>query len=536
MKQAKAALYARVSDPHQEDNTSLDGQLKACREFATRQGWTIVTEVREIMSGAFVLARPEFNALLKLAGKGKIDVIVVDIPDRFGRGDAVAKLELLAETNDVRIVYANRRFDDSTIEGFVQKSADALVSGIERIKIAERTANGRRSRAREGRVIASSLRPYGYKIVSEYDDRGRKVNCVFEIVPDEAEVVRQMFHWFVYEYLSVYAIAKRLTKMRIPTLTDKDGRKRAKKVRGPCEWSRSTVNKMLRNETYAGVWYYGKREVTLHDGTTVRQVSQKREKDDPNCIAVSVPNIVERGIWEMAQARFAENKRRGAFKPTKHQYLLRSIVFCIRCGSRMTGWTNTYGIGYYKCRRNYPSYYERRCTCRSPRKDKIEPLVWDYICEVMLDEDELFRQMQRKRQEARKTQKVFVDSIAALDIVDKKDHHRLNSLLDLYLEGGISKDAYLQKKRSIERALEEREHERADLKARLSHAGALSESDERELRKLRNKIVQGLEQVDFDAKRQLLEMLRVRCVWNDETRELTVSGIFGGDKILSTSS
>jgi site-specific DNA recombinase len=536
MKQANVALYARVSDPRQEDNTSLDGQLKACREFAIRQGWTIVKEVREIMSGAFVLARPEFNALLELASKSKVDIIVVDIPDRFGRGDAVAKLELLAEMNGARIAYANRRFDDSTIEGFVQKSTDALVSGIERIKIAERTTNGRRSRAREGRVIASSFRPYGYEIVSEYDDLGKKVGCTMEIVPDEAEVIRQMFHWFVYEQLSIYAIAKKLTEMRIPTLTDTDGRKRAKKVRGPCEWCRSTINNMLRNETYTGVWHYGKRRVALHDGPTVSQVSQKREKDHPNRIAVSVPAIVDRGTWEMAQERFAESKRRGAFKPTKNQYLLRSMVFCARCGSRMTGWTNTYKTGYYKCRRNYPMYYEMRCTCHSPRKDKIEPLVWDYICEIMLDEDELFRQMHRKRQEARQAQKIFVDTIAALDIQDEKDRQRLASLLDLYLEGNIAKDVYLQRKHRIEKALEEREYERADLKARLSSAGALSEENERELRKLRDKIVKGLDKMDFKAKRQLLELLKVRCVWNDETRELTVSGIFGGDKVLSTSS
>ncbi len=136
-----------------------------------------------------------------------------------------------------------------------------------------------------------------------------------EIVPDEAEVVRQMFHWFVYEYISVYAIAKPLTKMKIPTLTDTDGRKRAKKVRGYCEWSRSTVNNMLRNETYAGMWHYGKRKVTLRDGATVSQVSGRREKDHPNCIAVPVPPILDRTIWEMAQERFAENKRCGPSSP-----------------------------------------------------------------------------------------------------------------------------------------------------------------------------------------------------------------------------
>ncbi len=178
-----------------------------------------------------------------------------------------------------------------------------------------------------------------------------------------------------------------------------------------------------------------------------------------------------------------------------------------------------------------------RCTCQSPRKDKIEPLVRDYVREVVLDEEELFRQMHRKRKEAKRAQKVLVDSLAALDIQDERDRHRLGNLLDLYLESGIAKDTYLQKKRRIEGALEKRELERADLKARLGGVGVLSEDDERELRKLRDKIVKGLDKTDFDAKRRLLlEFLKIRCIWDDQTRELTVSGIFGGERILSTTS
>lgn len=229
-----------------------------------------------MISGAFVLARPEFNALLELANQGKVDVIVVDIPDRFGRGDAVAKLELLADMSGAKIAYAKQRFDDSTMEGFVQKSTDALVSGIERIKIAERTANGRRNRAREGRVIVSVYRPYGYRYVSEYDDRGRKVSCALEIVLDEAEVVRQMFDWLVYDGMSTYAITLELTKMQIPAMADKGETPRRKNVREKYQWARSTVCKILKNETNTGVWRYGKRKVTKHDGEKVTTTSEKR--------------------------------------------------------------------------------------------------------------------------------------------------------------------------------------------------------------------------------------------------------------------
>lgn len=336
-------------------------------------------------------------------------------------------------------------------------------------------------------------------------------------------------------------IAKKLTEMGFLTMTDKDPeqrRRRSKKL-GKGEWSRSTINRILRNSTYDGRWVYGKRKVTLHDGATVTMASEKRDEDDPNRITVPVPPILEPGVFELAQERIAENKRRAACRPTKRQYLLRGICFCARCGSRMTGYTRSNrNFGYYVCRHNYPQYYELRCRCKYLRKDKAETIVWDYICEALLDEDELFNQVQRRRDEARQVQKVLATNIAALDEMDKRERRKLDSLVDLYLDGGVTKEVYLKKKRRIEKAIEERDYERTDLKARLSTSGVLSEDDERELRDLREKIVTGLNGMDFAAKRQLLELLKVCVVWDDEASELTVSGIFGSKRgqILSNSS
>ena len=88
-----AAILARVSTTGQKDNSSLEGQLNTCREYCNSRGYILVTEKKEVMSGAFVLARSGFAELLDMAANGLIQVIVVDVPDRLGRGDAIAKLE-----------------------------------------------------------------------------------------------------------------------------------------------------------------------------------------------------------------------------------------------------------------------------------------------------------------------------------------------------------------------------------------------------------------------------------------------------------
>ena len=48
------------------------------------------------MSGAYALARSVFAELLDMAAAGTIQVIVVDVPDRLGRGDAISKLEYMS--------------------------------------------------------------------------------------------------------------------------------------------------------------------------------------------------------------------------------------------------------------------------------------------------------------------------------------------------------------------------------------------------------------------------------------------------------
>ena len=74
----RAALYARVST---HDQHTLDMQMDAMHEFATRRGWTVIDTVEEIASGA-KNSRPKRQALLKAAKQRKLDVILVWKLDR----------------------------------------------------------------------------------------------------------------------------------------------------------------------------------------------------------------------------------------------------------------------------------------------------------------------------------------------------------------------------------------------------------------------------------------------------------------------
>ena len=64
----KVAIYARYSSENQRD-ASIADQLRVCREFATRQGWTVIEEFTDHAVSGATLLRAGFQALMRdLAG------------------------------------------------------------------------------------------------------------------------------------------------------------------------------------------------------------------------------------------------------------------------------------------------------------------------------------------------------------------------------------------------------------------------------------------------------------------------------------
>src|ERR1700693_40941 len=79
-KMFRAGLYARVST---NDQQTLAMQSRAMREYATRRGWTIALQVREVNSGA--ARRESREKLVEAARRREIDVVLVWRLDRWGR-------------------------------------------------------------------------------------------------------------------------------------------------------------------------------------------------------------------------------------------------------------------------------------------------------------------------------------------------------------------------------------------------------------------------------------------------------------------
>lgn len=519
----KAGIIARVSTGAQLDNTSPDEQVRRCREYCLLKGYEIVDEKIESISGAFIFARSGFNDLLSLAGEGKLSVIVADKPDRLGRGDAIAKLELLAQMSGAHIEFATPGFDTSTTEGMVLKFAHEFASGIERSNIGRRTKEGKEAYARQGRVIATRYRTFGYDFMSKYDERGRKISCELVVRPEEAKIVRMIYEWFTLRLMTANAIARRLTEIKIPSMGDTDAgiRKNRKGY-----WYPNSVVAILKNKTYAGEWLYAKSKVERKD--TVNGVKQHYlTTHSPEAIPVEVPAIISMDTWIAAQGQLEVNRKKFV-KPTRFSYLLRGRIRCAKCGGMyIGGYVKSRGkiYRYYHCRKIH--YHGKdKCTSKYIQANLIENFVWQAVKEALLDDERLAKGQARQEEEMKNGRRLIETSIIALEAQSQKDQGKLSQLLDMHLNQDISREVYRTKMAEVNQKIIDRQVEITHLKERLKEYVILTPEQKEAISRFRKEIESRLTDIVPDEeKRKLLEILRVECIYDDNTGSLRIDGV-----------
>jgi len=162
----RAGLYARVST---QDQQTIPMQTRALREYATRRGWRITLQVKEIGSGASRRERRE--QLLEAARRREIDVVLVWRLDRWGRSvtDLLATLQEL-EHLGVGFVSLTEALDLTTPAGRAMAGLLAVFAEFEREILRERVraglAHARQNGQRLGRPLTAGL--HAHKIRKLY--------------------------------------------------------------------------------------------------------------------------------------------------------------------------------------------------------------------------------------------------------------------------------------------------------------------------------------------------------------------------------
>src|ERR1700732_3801984 len=149
----RGALYTRVTTDKQDNGN----QMIQLREFCLRQGWTIINEFCDTVSGSGKKDRIQFEKMMLAASQKQFDVLVFWSLDRLSREGIVKTLGYLEQLRGWGIGWRSytQPFLDTgneMVSGIVL-SVLAAVAKQERITISERTKAGLRRAVLEGATL-----------------------------------------------------------------------------------------------------------------------------------------------------------------------------------------------------------------------------------------------------------------------------------------------------------------------------------------------------------------------------------------------
>src|SRR3989338_535017 len=226
------ATYYRVSTSNQEENQTIQTQISAVKEFAVKNGYSIVKEYKDDGWSGDTLIRPELDQLRIDARQKMWEAVLVYDPDRLARRYSYQELVMdeLKEAG-IEVIFvttpAPKNSEDKILHG-----VKGLFAEYERAKISERFRLGKLRKAKEGHILTSESK-YGYTYIPKKD----KVHGYYEVNEEEARVVRMIFKWVADDGLTLRAIVRRLQEMKIKPRKSKRG-----------VWSTSTLTTMLRHK------------------------------------------------------------------------------------------------------------------------------------------------------------------------------------------------------------------------------------------------------------------------------------------------
>jgi DNA invertase Pin-like site-specific DNA recombinase len=143
----KAALYARVSTKDQD----CQNQLLQLRQFAATQGWAIVAEYSDELSGS-TSDRPQFKAMFQAASRREFDILLFWSLDRLSREGVLDTLQHLSRLTGYGVAWRSytEQYLDST--GVFRDAVIGILAAVakqERVRRSERTRAGlERARAK----------------------------------------------------------------------------------------------------------------------------------------------------------------------------------------------------------------------------------------------------------------------------------------------------------------------------------------------------------------------------------------------------
>ena len=515
-----SALYARTSSDQQAKDNTIASQLEALRQRSQADGLTIAEELCFLDEGhsGSTLLRPALERLRDVAAAGAIDRLYVHSPDRLARKYAYQVL-LLDEfqRQGVAVVFLNRDIGRSPEEDLLLQ-VQGMVAEYERAKFLERSRRGKLHKARTGCVNVLGHAPYGYRYVCRADNGGP---ACYQVVDEEAAIVRQVFAWVGHQRCSIGEVCRRLARQG--TLSPKGK---------PC-WNRTSVWALLKNPAYKGMAVFGKTRVgerlpRLRRRCGAPEHSRRNfssyETGPGQQIGIPVPALVPAALFEAVAEQLQENKQRARQLTRGASYLLQGLLVCKGCGQAFYGKPisrtlakGTARYSYYRCSGCDGRRFGGTAICqmKQVRTEELDAAVWQDVQELLSDPSRI-EQEYRRRQGGARPEGALAQEQRLKRLRQAKGV--VARLLDAYEGGVLSRSALeprLQRARQRLRDLEEEEAAAAQQQEQEQELEALKDH----LQGFARRVSAGLREAAWATRREIIRALVKRVeVDHEEVR------------------
>ena len=370
------AGYCRISVDEEldRDNVSIENQKAIIQDFVNRRfpGSSLTFYEDRDRSGYTFEQREGYQAMRKGLIRHQYDILVVKDFSRFSRRNSrgLVELEDLRDAG-VRIISVGDNIDFPNDDDWLKIQFQFLINEMPVTDTSKKVKNVIRRRQADGKWLCAA--PYGYIINRQKE---------FEIVPTEAEIVRQIFDLYNNQGWGYKKIANYLTEQGIPTprmseqmRKEAAGEPTTRKTKAA--WAIVTVQGILDNDFYIGTFRQAKYTRAKINGKDV-----KRDEEEHIVIENHHQPIIDYRTFATTRALREKRSTANYRGVKKYDNVYSGFLFCGDCGSPMFAMSRRDLSAAYTC-----GTYHRRgrsgCSSHHIRVDKLDELLKIYVRRVM---------------------------------------------------------------------------------------------------------------------------------------------------------
>lgn len=372
----KVGRYIRLSREDGNDvSESVVNQDKILTEaipkfFEDGMYEVVDTYIDDGTSGTSDLEREDFQRMVQDVKSERINCIIVKNLSRAFRNSANQGhfLEEFIPLYHTRFISLYQPVVDTFLDPEVVHGLEVSITGFMNEQYAYKTSVDVRRTFKykmENGEFIGAFAPYGY--AKDPEDKNALI-----IDEDAAQVVRDIFSWYVNDGMSKMGIVRRLNELGVPNPT---AYKRSKGIRynnphakeNSGLWSTVTVKGILEDAIYIGTMRQGRQRVISYKVHKRMAISEEEWVTVEN----AVPFLIDRELFDKASELSKRDSRTAPGK--KELYLFSGFLRCADCRKAMTRRASK-GFVYYACR-TYKQQSTTHCTKHTIRLDRLEQAV-----------------------------------------------------------------------------------------------------------------------------------------------------------------